>query len=90
MLEGESSMTAQSIFAHEFLRKTVGDSASVLEMRETLDALHSLVEGLKQQSASHELTYAHARPVPRPALSEWEMPPVQSAVSVIRDAKGTT
>ncbi|KAF5524019.1 putative transcriptional regulatory protein [Colletotrichum aenigma] len=87
MLEGESSMTAQSIFAHEFLRKTVGDSASVLEMRETLDALHSLVEGLKQQSASHELTYAHARPVPRPALSEWEMPPVQSAVSVIRDAK---
>ncbi|KAF6834065.1 fungal specific transcription factor domain-containing protein [Colletotrichum plurivorum] len=87
MVEGESSMTAQSIFAHEFLRKTVGDGSSVLEMRETLDALHSLVEALKQQPASHELTYPNARPMSRPALSECEMPPVQSAVSIIREAK---
>ncbi|KAL0943723.1 fungal specific transcription factor domain-containing protein [Colletotrichum truncatum] len=87
MVEGESSMTAQSIFAHEFLRKTVGDGPSVLEMRETLDALHSLVEALKQQPASHEMTYPHARHLPRPSLSDCEMPPVQSAVSVIREAK---
>ncbi|TDZ59899.1 putative transcriptional regulatory protein [Colletotrichum trifolii] len=87
MLEGESSMTAQSIFAHEFLQKTVGDASSVLELRETLDSLHSLVEALKQQPAAHELTYPRARPVPRPSFSHYEMPPVQSAVAVIREAK---
>ncbi|GKT58551.1 fungal specific transcription factor domain-containing protein [Colletotrichum tofieldiae] len=87
MVEGESSMTAQSIFAHDFLRKAVGDGSSVLEMRETLDALHSLVDALKQQPAIHELTYPHARPMARPALGDCEMPPVQSAVNVIREAK---
>ncbi|KAF9874828.1 hypothetical protein CkaCkLH20_07522 [Colletotrichum karsti] len=87
MVEGESSMTAQSIFAHEFLRKTVGDASSVLEMRETLDALHSLVEALKQQPTAHELTYPHARILRRPAFSDCEMPPVQSAVGIIRDGK---
>lgn len=88
MVEGESSMTAQSIFAHDFLRKTVGDGSSVLEMRETLDALHSLVEALRHQPASHELTYPQAKPVARPAFGECEMPPVQSAVNIIREAKG--
>ncbi|GKT40882.1 putative transcriptional regulatory protein [Colletotrichum spaethianum] len=87
LVEGESSMTAQSIFAHDFLRKTVGDGSSVLEMRETLDALHSLVDALKQQPAIHELTYPNAGPMVRPALGDCEMPPVQSAVNVIRQAK---
>ncbi|KAJ0296291.1 hypothetical protein COL516b_011701 [Colletotrichum fioriniae] len=87
LVEGESSMTAQSIFAHDFLRKTVGDGSSVLEMRETLDALHSLVEALRHQPASHELTYPQAKPVARPAFGECEMPPVQSAVNIIREAK---
>ncbi|GJC93473.1 fungal specific transcription factor [Colletotrichum higginsianum] len=88
MVEGESSMTAQSIFAHDFLQKAVGDDSSVLEMRETLDALHSLVDALKQQPAIHELTYPHARPIARLALGDCEMPPVQSAVNAIREAKG--
>ncbi|WQF79624.1 hypothetical protein CDEST_04638 [Colletotrichum destructivum] len=87
MVEGESSMTAQSIFAHDFLQKAVGDDSSVLEMRETLDALHSLVDALKQQPAIHELTYPHARPIARLALGDCEMPPVQSAVNAIREAK---
>ncbi|OLN82133.1 putative transcriptional regulatory protein C11D3.07c 4, partial [Colletotrichum chlorophyti] len=87
MVEGESSMTAQSIFADDFLRKAVGDGSSILEMGETLDALHSLVDALKHQPASHEMTYPSARFMPRPSFADCEMPPVQSAVGIIREAK---
>ncbi|OHF02856.1 fungal specific transcription factor [Colletotrichum orchidophilum] len=64
LVECESLLTAQSIFAHDFLRKTVGDGSSVLKMRETL----------KQQPASHELTYLQAKPMARPAFGDCEMP----------------
>lgn len=80
-------MAAQSKFAHEFLQKTVDNYPSVLELRDTLNALHSLVDALQNQPAANEMKYANARPTPRPPLEQCDMPPAQSAINVIREAK---
>lgn len=89
MIEGESSATAQSTFAEEFLHKSVVINDSTPEMHDTLEALHSLVEAVNQQPSAGEMIYPHARTTSQPSFEEYEMPPVHSAVNLIREAKGT-
>ncbi|KAF7548399.1 hypothetical protein G7Z17_g7083 [Cylindrodendrum hubeiense] len=90
VIEGESSLAAHSVFANEFLQNAVGTSSlqdAGLEMRETLDSLHHIVNALKQQPAASELSYALAYKVPRPTLPGIKLPPIQKTVSVIRRCK---
>ncbi|ROT38994.1 fungal-specific transcription factor domain-containing protein [Sodiomyces alkalinus F11] len=91
VIEGDSSLTAHSVFANEFLQKVVNTESlqdASLEMRETLDSLHHIVNALKQPTASSEMTYPNARRLPRPSSKHGsEMPPITKAVAMIRLAK---
>ncbi|KAH7165838.1 hypothetical protein EDB81DRAFT_780508 [Dactylonectria macrodidyma] len=90
VVEGESSLAAHSVFANEFLQNAVETGSlqdAGLEMRETLDSLHHIVNALKQQPAASELSYTMANPVPRPTLPGIKLPPIQKTVNVIRQSK---
>ncbi|KAK4220323.1 fungal-specific transcription factor domain-containing protein [Rhypophila decipiens] len=88
MVEGNSSLTAHSIFAKDLLQKII-DEGSRPEMRETLDALHAVVEAMKKQPAAKEMTYPNARPdrsVPA-FLQGCELPPIQRSLHVVKLAR---
>jgi hypothetical protein len=90
VIEGESSLAAHGEFANEFLKNAVGTESlqgASLELRETLDSLHHIVTSLKQQTAATEMSYPYARPVLRPTLKNNDLPPIQTAVALIRECE---
>ncbi|KAF4963536.1 hypothetical protein FSARC_8473 [Fusarium sarcochroum] len=90
VIEGESSLAAHGEFANEFLKNAVGTESlqgASLELRETLDSLHHIVNSLKQQTAATEMSYPYARAVPRPPIKGHELPPIQMAVALIRECE---
>lgn len=88
VVEGDSSFSAHSAFAKEFLHKVVDASGSLRhpgpEMQATLDSLHLVVNTLKHQSASAEMTYPHAKQMQRSPMSKFDMPPIQKTVFITR------
>ncbi|GKU01982.1 hypothetical protein FLAG1_03094 [Fusarium langsethiae] len=92
VIEGESSLAAHGEFANEFLKNAVGTESlqgASLELRETLDSLHHIVSSLKQQTAATEMSYPYARPIPRPTLKNSDLPPIQTAVALIRECENS-
>ncbi|CAF3588236.1 unnamed protein product, partial [Fusarium graminearum] len=90
VVEGESSLAAHGEFANEFLKNAVGTESlqgASLELRETLDSLHHIVTSLKQQTAATEMSYPYARTIPRPTLKSNNLPPIQTAVALIRECE---
>ncbi|KNG83521.1 putative fungal specific transcription factor [Aspergillus nomiae NRRL 13137] len=90
VMEGDSSLTAHSAFAHDFLQNFMGaDSVPncSLEMRQTLDALAHTVATLEKQTASNEIIGSHFTRTPRLRIQNFQLPPIEKAVSLIRLAK---
>ncbi|KAF4441897.1 hypothetical protein F53441_11857 [Fusarium austroafricanum] len=90
VIEGESSLAAHGEFANEFFKNAVGTESlqgASLELRETLDSLHHIVNSLKQQTAATEMSYPYARSMPRPTLKNNNLPPIQTAVVLIRECE---
>lgn len=90
VVEGESSLAAQSVFANNFLRNSVqahSPQDSNLELCETLDSLHHIVNSLKQRTAATEMVYPNAKSVLRFSLRNYELPPIQKTTALIRAAK---
>ena len=90
LVEGTSSLAAHSVFANEFLQKAVRTGSlqdSSLEMRETLDSLHHIVDTLRRQNGASEMSYPHANRSMRPSLQGIELPPIQKAVTIIRSGR---
>ncbi|XEV07242.1 hypothetical protein FSHL1_012529 [Fusarium sambucinum] len=88
VVEGESSLTAHSAFANEFLQKVAAADSiqeSSPELSETLDELSCIIT--QQVDASDEAPYPHARPVQRANSPRSEMPPIKMAITLIRIAK---
>lgn len=93
VVEGDSSLTAHSTFANDLLHKVVGqlEDPSRINMGDTLDTLRQLVDAMKQQPASHEMTYPNAQSLALPAsamLKGLELPPIQKSVKVLSLARG--
>ena len=86
MVEGESSLTAHSVFANDLLQKVVNRD-SLPEMRERIDALRHIVDSLKKQPAADEMRYPHARPVRPVAVEGCELPPIDKTLQVLKLAK---
>ncbi|KAK3296563.1 uncharacterized protein B0H64DRAFT_374636 [Chaetomium fimeti] len=86
MVEGESSLTAQSVFANDLLQK-VASRDSRPEMRERIEALRHMVETLKKQPAAHEMKYPNAKTVRPPALEGCELPPMEATLQVLKLAR---
>ncbi|KAK7421359.1 hypothetical protein QQX98_002253 [Neonectria punicea] len=90
VIEAESSLVAHSVFANEFLQNAVGTDSlqgAGLEMRETLDSLHHIVDALKQQTPATEMVYTMANQTPRPTLPGIKLPPIQKTVALVRRYK---
>jgi hypothetical protein len=86
VVEGESSLTAHSVFANDLLQKVVSKDSRP-EMRERVDALRHMVDAMKRQPAADEMRYPHANPA-RPAVVEGcHMPPIDKTLHVLKLAK---
>lgn len=86
MVEGESSLTAQSVFANELFQK-VASQDSRPEMRERIEALRHMVETLKKQPAAHEMKYPNAQPTKSAALEGCELPAIDATLQVLKLAR---
>ncbi|GAB1321099.1 Zn(2)-C6 fungal-type domain-containing protein [Madurella fahalii] len=84
--EGASSLTAHSVFANDLLQKVVSEDARP-EMRERIEALHHVVEAMKKQPASHEMTYPHAKPVKPTPLQGCSLPPIERTLEILKLSK---
>ncbi|KAH7120309.1 hypothetical protein B0J13DRAFT_649065 [Dactylonectria estremocensis] len=90
VVEGESSFTAQSAFASEFLHNAVRDvsfQGSDRNMSEIMDSLHCIISTLKRQTSETEMSYPLARETPCPSLRGSALPPIEITVALIRSAK---
>ncbi|KAJ5344597.1 hypothetical protein N7452_002601 [Penicillium brevicompactum] len=90
VVEGDSSLTAHSAFANDFLQSFVGtDSVQdcSLEMRQTLDALAHTVATLKKQTITGEVPNSGFPPTHRPRMKVLNLPPIEKTVALIRLAK---
>ncbi|KAK0641369.1 hypothetical protein B0T16DRAFT_214065 [Cercophora newfieldiana] len=89
VVEGDSSLTAHSVFARNLLQKVV-DPDSSLTMRDTMNKLRDIVDTMKQQPAAHEMTYPNAKSIlylPSAALKTFELPPIQETVQILKLTK---
>ncbi|KAH7120307.1 hypothetical protein B0J13DRAFT_457112, partial [Dactylonectria estremocensis] len=90
VVEGESSLAAQSVFAHDFIQNAVHTHStqdSSLELRETLDCLHRITNGMKQQRVAVEMAYPNAKPTMCSAPQDYALPPIQKTVALIQAIK---
>ncbi|KAM0468424.1 hypothetical protein ACHAP7_010876 [Fusarium lateritium] len=88
VVEGDSSLTAHSTFANEFLQKVAATGSlqgSSPELYDTIDELSSIL--INEAVVSDELAYPHARPIKGASPPDYEMPPFKKAISLIRLAK---
>jgi hypothetical protein len=89
VVEGDSSLTAHSVFANNLLQKVVNVDSN-LTMRDTLNALRDIVDTMKQQPAAHEMTYPNASTIPSftsAALKTCQLPPIQQTVQILKYTK---
>ncbi|KAK4096574.1 hypothetical protein N658DRAFT_519135 [Parathielavia hyrcaniae] len=86
VVEGESSLTAHSVFANDLLHKVMSRDSRP-EMKERIEALRHMVEVMKKQPAAHEMTYPHAKPVRHVAPEGCELPPVDKTLQIMKLAK---
>ncbi|KAK4448419.1 fungal-specific transcription factor domain-containing protein [Podospora aff. communis PSN243] len=89
VVEGDSSLTAHSVFASNLLQKVVDVDSSVT-MRDTLDTLRDIVDTMKQQPAAHEMTYPNAQRVlslPSAAMKACQLPPIKMTVQLLQLTK---
>lgn len=91
-MEGDSSLTAHSVFANNLLQKLVDQDAD-LELRDTLETLRHLVDAMKKQPAAYEMTYPNVKagsPSASEAFRQCELPPIQQTVQMLNLAKGAS
>jgi hypothetical protein len=86
VVEGESSLTAHSVFANDLLQKVVSRDSRP-EMHERVEALRHMVEAMKKQPADHEMTYPHAPPIRPAAPPGCDFPPIGKTLEVLKLAK---
>ncbi|KAI1469858.1 uncharacterized protein F4812DRAFT_450270 [Daldinia caldariorum] len=86
VVEGLSSLSANSTFAVDRLRKVAGadrEKGHNFDTRELLDKLHQIVNAIKHRELSPELLLPHALP-PARSRDDFKMPPIEATVAVIR------
>lgn len=83
IVEGQSSLTAHSTFAIDFVHNAVGSCQGMedYEISELLNTLRCVGDSLKNRRLS-------SKPLFPLAQLGYEMPPLKDAVSVIQKAQG--
>jgi hypothetical protein len=88
--EGDSSLTAHTVFASEFLENTVTRSLPPdldPDMRSALSSLQQIASMQNRPSPS-EARFVNAKPLPKGGIRELPMPPAQVVVGMLREVKG--
>ncbi|KAL4733991.1 hypothetical protein BDV11DRAFT_209783 [Aspergillus similis] len=94
LLKGQSSssLSAQSSFAVRFLHDAVDSKQKrdiTGEVTCLLKTISQLVESFSHQSLAATSLFPHARVEPTATLPKYEMPPIEVAVSILREAQET-
>ncbi|KAL2183603.1 hypothetical protein L209DRAFT_759267 [Thermothelomyces heterothallicus CBS 203.75] len=87
--EGDSSMTAQTVFASEFLENTVTRTLPPdlePDMQSALSSLQQIVS-MQNRPSPHESRFVNAKPLPKGGLRDLPMPPAHVVVAALREAK---
>ena len=88
--EGDSSISAQTVFASEFLENTVTRTLPRdldPDMRSALSSLQQIVS-MQNRPSAHESRFVNAKPLPKGGLRELPMPPAHVVVAALRETKG--
>jgi len=88
--EGTSSMTAQTVFASEFIEHAVTqDGFSDLDPRiqAALSSLKQIVH-MQNRTVKHESRFPNAKPLPKGGFRELPMPPMKLVLKLLRLIKG--
>ena len=88
--EGDSSMTAQTVFASEFLEHTVTRTLPLdldPDMQSALSSLQQIVS-MQNRPSAHESRFVNAKPLPKGGIRELPMPPAQVVIAALREVKG--
>lgn len=95
--EGDSSMTAHTVFASEFLHLAVGrtslqpgqaNSIDNSSLHNALSSLQQIVHMQKRGSTIADVRFLNQKPVPAGGLRELPMPPLGIVVDILRELKG--
>jgi hypothetical protein len=89
--EGDSSISAQTVFASEFLENTVTRTLPRdldPDMRSALASLQQIVS-MQNRPSAHESRFVNAKPLPKGGLRELPMPPAHVVVTALRETKGS-
>lgn len=84
MVEGESSLTAHSVFANDLVHRVMSGGTSMPEMHERIETLRNMVEAMKKQPAAHEMTYPHAKPAHFGAPKGCDLPPIAKTLELLK------
>ncbi|OAP61648.1 hypothetical protein AYL99_03851 [Fonsecaea erecta] len=91
--EGNSSMTAHTAFASEFLEKAVTNTPLGHQfspnIENALASLRQMVEMQQRKDISQESAFAHQKPVPKGGLSQLPLPPTDVVLRILREMKVT-
>ena len=91
LIQGESSLSAQSSFANNFLTNSISPNQECdlgREMNEELTNLRQIVDAFKHTPLSQELAYRHAMLTPPSRRDDYKLPPIEASVAYIRRFQG--
>ncbi|KAJ0415257.1 hypothetical protein BJY00DRAFT_327169 [Aspergillus carlsbadensis] len=89
--KGHSSLSAHSSFAVDFLHNAVGSEEgndSQIEFRALLDTISPIVDAFTSQPNQPAPLFPFARPEPSTGVLDSEMPPIATAVALLRLSEG--
>lgn len=88
--EGNSSMTAHTAFASEFLQQAVTSPSFSQKLspdiKNALESLRQMVQLQGQKAIYHESRFSHPRPVPK-VLGQSPLPPIDIVLRLLREIK---
>lgn len=88
--EGNSSMTAYTLFASKFLEQAVTSPSFnrklSLDMENPLASLRQMVQLQGRQGVSHESKFSHQKPAPK-GLGHLPLPPTDIVLRLLREIK---
>ncbi|KIW29830.1 uncharacterized protein PV07_05617 [Cladophialophora immunda] len=91
--EGNSSMTAHTVFASEFLEQAVTNTPLSRHLSPNIEnalaSLRQMVQMQHRKDNSQESTFAHQKPIPKGGLSQLPLPPTDVVVKLLREIKTT-
>ncbi|EXJ76568.1 uncharacterized protein A1O5_01076 [Cladophialophora psammophila CBS 110553] len=91
--EGNSSMTAHTVLASEFLEQAVTNTSLSRQLSPNIEnalaSLRQMVQMQHRKDSSQESTFAHQKPMPKGGLSQLPLPPTDVVLKLLREIKIT-